>query len=148
MELMDYITLYRELAANGVEIIKSLNDALERSSKKYDGFSYIKESKENDGSINFQFLDFRICIKLKICTLKEKGYLEWYRYSDDPGSKDTQVLIISDSFDRNRNIKASANAGNEYHIAYATKYFIETIMAFCEKVDLLEFDENSARLQS
>jgi hypothetical protein len=125
-----------ELAYTGNEIIKSLYEALGKSKNRIDGFGYVKEFKENDSSINFLFLNSKICIESKVCTSKEEGFIEWYLDQKDfLDSKTPKILIIKDSFDRNFYIKASTEAEKEYHKNHANNYFIKTLATFCKKID-------------
>jgi hypothetical protein len=140
--IMEYVTLYRQLGDVGIQIIKSFHESLKRGNKALGEFSDIKEFKENDDPINFRFLNFKICIELKICTSKRKGFIEWYLDHQDLYSRPMKTLVIKDSFDGNGNIKTSVGEEKEYRVGYPKTYFTEALMTFCQKVDETESFHN------
>jgi hypothetical protein len=145
MDIGSYVTLYRELAYTGSEIIKLLHGALVKCNNDVDGFDDIKEFKQNDSSFDFRFFDFKICIEFKVCTSKEEVFIEWYLDKKDFLDPERQLnLIIKDSVDRNSNIKSSMIKDKGYNPRYAKLYFMETLMIFCEKIDEYEFNKKAS----
>jgi hypothetical protein len=143
MDILQYITLFRELSFTSADVMKSLYGGLEKYKNSLDGFGDIKDSKKSDVLLNFQFLGFNIWIELKICTLKEVVFIEWYLDDEDFSDSDRQkTLIIKDTVDRNSNIKSSMIKDKEYNILYAKIYFAETLLTFCEKIDEIEFNKS------
>lgn len=136
--MQEYVTLFMRLSEVSNKIIEPMFQAIEKIKSVYP----FDEIKKSENAINFQFLDFIVCIELEICASKKVGFIKWYRIHQNLESKRQKTLIIINSFDELGNIKTSLELKMKYDVAKAGIYFFNTLIDFCKKNDESEFNKN------
>jgi hypothetical protein len=148
----DYVYSYKDLLRERDRALSFINDFL-NSQKAEVNLSpqlklEIKDINIGDKFIAFTFLDFNICIELSICTTKKVGFIKWFNKLTESDGKPKKECILMDSFDRSGDIATDNIKDNEFYCSFGTNfnlYLAKTLMLFCEKIDLSEFETSSAR---